>query len=301
MKWIKFVLAGIIFLSACSTTRAEPFKTGENDFIAPSFVFQRVSIQRLFNKEEVYSITSEMELAALLYKKYEQGIVNVSYMSEASLSLQRVYMFLESIMIDPFMLRQGYTEYKKGDEVAVTTYFVELVIDDSDAASIRLSASRILEGLITDSMSDRDKIALIHDYIVKTTAYDESVLDLDLTKVQNHPSFYAVGVFRHQTAVCSGYARAFNLLAHQANIRSIMISSHIISHAWNLVYLNGEMLYLDATWNDPIPDVPNRVLRTYYLQPKTQFLSDGQHVFDRSSETELDAADFEAFVRYIWG
>jgi hypothetical protein len=50
------------------------------------------------------------------------------------------------------------------------------------------------------------------------------------------------------------------------------------SHAWNMVNLCGTWFHVDATWDDPVPDEPGRVLYNYYNLSDTQMEAD--HYWD---------------------
>jgi transglutaminase/protease-like cytokinesis protein 3 len=71
-------------------------------------------------------------------------------------------------------------------------------------------------------------------------------------------------------------------------------------HAWNLVYDGISWKFIDTTFNDPIPDRKNRVLYTYYLLNKNQFLRDGKHQFDVSSDSTLSAEEYIEFAEYVY-
>ena len=58
-------------------------------------------------------------------------------------------------------------------------------------------------------------------------------------------------------------------------------------HIWNLVYLDGEWLHLDLTWDDPISE--NNVTRDNYflITTKTlEALDDGNHYYNKSIFSE---------------
>jgi transglutaminase/protease-like cytokinesis protein 3 len=97
------------------------------------------------------------------------------------------------------------------------------------------------------------------------------------------------------SAVCNGYAEAFNLLAHKCNIPSTIVTGTANGggHAWNYVVLDGEGYYVDTTWDDPIPDRPGRIREDYYLISKEQLMKDHSWV----EEDFIDSL-FEEQVRF---
>lgn len=90
--------------------------------------------------------------------------------------------------------------------------------------------------------TDKEKVQVIHDFIIKNTKYGEVDANCD--------SIY--GVFVDSTATCSGYAKAFQYLCDQQGIQCINVTGYAEgSHMWNLVYLDGEWYAVDCTWDDP--------------------------------------------------
>ncbi|MNE93381.1 hypothetical protein D3C80_1912290 [compost metagenome] len=56
------------------------------------------------------------------------------------------------------------------------------------------------------------------------------------------------------------------------------------NHIWNLVYLDGQWLHLDLTWDDPIVNTKeDMLLHTYFLitTQKLESIADGEHGYDK--------------------
>lgn len=106
----------------------------------------------------------------------------------------------------------------------------------------------LLRGLKTSKLSDEDKILLVHDRIAAWCEYDYTNYDRGtITKTDRR----AFGVIVNKTAVCAGYARAFNFLIEKLGISSEYVSSEKLNHAWNIVTLNnGKRYHVDVTWDD---------------------------------------------------
>jgi hypothetical protein len=302
------VLLLLFSLSGCglfyNQKQLDGYLIETNELLARGYTFERIEIRRFLDVEEVFSISSEEELSLLIMKNFEKNNLRTSYVSDVELSLQHVYLYIETLLPDSFYLQAGRVVYSDplGGE-STPTKFVDVVIDQDRHQQSVFATESIINDLNLDGKSDRDKVKAIHDYIILNTRYDEPLLELDISTYQNHPSFTPYGVYYLNTAVCSGYARAFMQLTRLADIPSIMVSSQNMNHAWNMVYVDGEWLFLDATWNDPIPDREGRVLYTYYLQSLDQFKASGHHFFDLASEQTLGIdqviqfADF-AFVMH---
>ena len=87
----------------------------------------------------------------------------------------------------------------------------------------------------------------IAKFVNKHIKYTDSYFGKELTTRE---------IFNAGKGVCSHYAQLYNDLLRTAGIPSIIVSgmSYDIehkkfeSHAWNLVYANGEWLSIDPTW-----------------------------------------------------
>jgi transglutaminase-like putative cysteine protease len=66
----------------------------------------------------------------------------------------------------------------------------------------------------------------------------------------------AYGILVAGTAVCTGYAHAFQLLAQASGLEPVVVTGTASSgfttggHAWNQVLVDGQWLVVDATWDD---------------------------------------------------
>lgn len=123
----------------------------------------------------------------------------------------------------------------------------------------------IIKKVVSQSSSDYEKILAVHDYLVLNTAYD-----YDNYRRNRIPreSFTARGALVYGVAVCSGYSYAFQRLLDELGIENLYVSGEAGTgggHAWNMVKLDGEWYHIDATWNDPVPDRPQRVRYKYFL------------------------------------
>lgn len=108
-----------------------------------------------------------------------------------------------------------------------------------EAEVVRLTAD--LEG-----KTDYEKSLLLHDRLAAESVY---------TLEGYHQTAY--GALVQGTAVCAGYSRAYQLLMQRAGIpawyvygTSMSPWGQEVSHAWNLVLLDGEWYYTDVTWDD---------------------------------------------------
>ncbi|MDR0846915.1 MAG: hypothetical protein LBN08_05340 [Lactobacillales bacterium] len=105
--------------------------------------------------------------------------------------------------------------------------------------------------------TDYEKALAIFNYLAENVTYDEAFADAskaDTTEsAPYNPSTSIEGVFLNHTAICSGYAQAFELLAHRLGIEAVSVTGTGKSgegHEWVLAKLDGEYYYIDPTWGD---------------------------------------------------
>ena len=128
----------------------------------------------------------------------------------------------------------------------------------SDAA--QAEAERVVDELITSNMSDYEVVKTLHDYLVTHCDYDYRV------DIGNMPfiSHQAEGALLKGTAVCSGYAKAYEAMLDAAGIPNETITGFAGGyHAWNLVQLDGHWYHVDTTWDDPTTRGGDYIRYTY--------------------------------------
>ena len=139
-----------------------------------------------------------------------------------------------------------YNNYSKIGIVSNTTGEITInttkLYSEQDIDKLNKGVDEIITKYITSDMSDDDKVLKIHDYIINNTRYD-------INKV-NEASYTALGPLFNGTAVCSGYADLMAIFLNKFGIKNYKIASN--THVWNALFINGEWLHLDLTWDDPI-------------------------------------------------
>ena len=106
----------------------------------------------------------------------------------------------------------------------------------------------ILQKIITDPQYDFMPLhAKIVNYVNKTLKYDLSYFGKLLTVEQ---------ILQTKSGVCSEFATLFNALARVAKIPSSIVHGYAFgeydkfeSHAWNMIYVDGNWINVDPTWN----------------------------------------------------
>lgn len=131
------------------------------------------------------------------------------------------------------------------------TVTVNHLYTTADILASDIIVDNLYASLVTNDMTDYEKIKKIHDYIINNTAYDQKKerSPVDKTKYL-YKSNTAYGPLINGIALCGGYTDAMALFLEKMNIPNYRIASE--NHIWNLVYINGEWKHLDLTWDDPV-------------------------------------------------
>ncbi len=148
--------------------------------------------------------------------------------------------------------------------------------DSTNPASVVFDeAKSVLRTIVSDYMSDYQKVAAIFDWLCYTTHYDHKLPEIDAAIAKgemagnssNYRGFYIEGVlFDQGQAVCDGMSKTFALLCGIEGIDCYKVvgvsntsqnTSNVPDHAWNKVKLDlvgndgvGEWYVVDVTQND---------------------------------------------------
>ena len=150
---------------------------------------------------------------------------------------------------------------------------------DEQIEEINKVVDKVIKDKLNNSMPIKEKIKVIHDYIIDNTSYDK--LKHANKKDTTYHSETAYGVLLEGYGTCNGYADAMAIFLDKLNVINYKISND--EHIWNLVFLDGKWYHLDLTWDDPMSET-NIKRDTYFLiDTKTlEKLKDGAHSFDKN-------------------
>lgn len=175
--------------------------------------------------------------------------------------------------------RRVYVSTNSFDKVEIR---IEKAYTNDNINSINQKLDQIIKEIITDDMSDKEKITVFHDYIIDNTVYDSNYLETNLNDIDN-PSHKALGPLFFGKALCGGYADVMAIFLNKLNIPNYRISSS--DHIWNFVYVDNNWYHLDLTWDDPVTDSGvNMRLDTFLLITTEQLenLNTNYHIYDKN-------------------
>lgn len=175
--------------------------------------------------------------------------------------------------------RRVYVSTNSFDKVEIR---IEKSYTKDNINSINQKLDQIIKEIITDDMSDKEKITVFHNYIIDNTVYDSNYLETNLNDIDN-PSHKALGPLFFGRALCGGYADVMAIFLNRLNIPNYRISSS--DHIWNFVYVDNNWYHLDLTWDDPVTDSGvNMRLDTFLLITTEQLenLNTNYHIYDKN-------------------
>ncbi len=123
----------------------------------------------------------------------------------------------------------------------------EFIDNAEQAAEIDAAVEAILTELNLNGKSDYEKIYAVYKYMVDNIEYDyDGVYDPGYSLTR---SAYGAAVLKK--CVCSGYAALFYRLMLELGIDARIVDGDSVAglHAWNIVKLEDEYYYVDATWD----------------------------------------------------
>ena len=139
-----------------------------------------------------------------------------------------------------------YTEYSNGDEVNKIVFAGNYIYDKEEILIRREKIEEAADEIIAqapDTTDEYEKVKYVYETIVQNTEYDIASVDN-----QNICS-----VFLYGRSVCQGYAKSIQYLLREMGLDCSLVIGTVRGgdgHAWNMVSVNDNWYYLDATWGD---------------------------------------------------
>ena len=214
--------------------------------------------------------------------EYEECVKDVQELSSNDLLLTNINNFAA-----PFNSFSSIeTTYDDSGEVNIK--LAQLYSDINKVNKINKEVDKIINDNINDSMTDREKIKVIHDYIINLVTYDKVRNDTGESKYDSNTAYGAL--IQHQ-AICSGYADAMAIFLNRFGIKNYKIASK--THVWNAVFIDNEWLHLDLTWDDPVSDHGPILDDKYFLITTNELVEADNnetdtHIFDKTIYLEFN-------------
>lgn len=178
----------------------------------------------------------------------------------------------EVVTQNPYVFVSGWRIRVQGAQVTVRP---DYLYSNEEAEQRRVATAGAVKNIlatsaVTASSGPQDIAAAMHDAVLHAATYDREAAtainngeDL-VTSTVVARSQEAYGIFVDGTAVCTGYSQAFQLLASEAGLTSVIVTGEANGgvttgpHAWNRVLIDGQWLVVDTTWDDAADALPRR-------------------------------------------
>ena len=150
------------------------------------------------------------------------------------------------------------------------TISIDYLYSLEQVQAIEQEVDRILRQEIQENVSNYDKIKIMHDYIINHTKYD---VNRNEDGSSNYLSYLAYGPLFQGYATCNGYTDLMSIILSKFQISNYKVATTPTTtqeesegHVWNAVFLDGEWLHLDLTWDDPVSrDGKDYLQHKYFL------------------------------------
>lgn len=145
-----------------------------------------------------------------------------------------------------WMSGYSYMEYTNTSDEVVKLEFkpkYTMTQDEKDSYETQVEdAAEVYLSECSEMTTDYEKVKYIFESLIDNVEYVEG----------SQENQNILSVFLYKQTVCQGYASAMQYLLTQLNIPCIVVTGEAdgVSHAWNLVKMDGEYYYIDTTWGN---------------------------------------------------
>lgn len=153
-------------------------------------------------------------------------------------------------------------------------------------------AQKIADDAKSNYSMQYDRIRYIHDYLVKNVQYDHEAAEKtgspDQT-AENMQAHSAYGALVRGKAVCEGYAKAFKLLVNMCGYECESVEGDTRGgrHEWNYITMDGNVYWVDVTWDDPDDKNGDDVVEYDYFCIKTEQMNKNHTPYDEFFEPPI--------------
>jgi hypothetical protein len=274
MKSYKAVLKGIwilVLILALETMSVPPVSVNS---LALGVDTKSVIAYNSSSDEKVAYSPQDLDNILKLYIEQRRTSFSIRYKADTTNLKSTIQTSLEGILETDDYLEVSTKSYEwnyggyKNDVTVNFEFSFHTTKAQEDYVDSEVTA--ILKDIIKVSMNDQQKEKAIHDYIVANVAYD--------TTLKNYSAYEGL---KNGLTVCTGYAQLAYKMLNESGIETKIVvgTGNGEEHAWNLVKLDNIWYHLDATWDDPIPNVKGRVLYNYFNLSDEEMLRD--HSFEK--------------------
>ena len=148
---------------------------------------------------------------------------------------------------------------------------IEKYVDNTPVSKTK-NTKVLSEYLTANFQQDDEKFAAIYFWIAKN-------IDYDVKSRYDAPVYRSVAeitaeVMRRKKGVCQHYSELFNELSDLAGLESYVVNGYgkeygkvmNLAHAWNVIKVEGEFYFVDATWGSGHINPEGKYVRDFSLE-----------------------------------
>lgn len=240
----------------------------------PKTKIKKEAIKEPTEYQYFYSKLNKKEKKCYL-ELYEAILKSESGITINNISEEKINTIIGYILADhpEIFWSEGYaTCYEEDVDKNIEVYPIYNALK-GEKKSTKKKLEKIRDEIVSSiqAESDYDKVKAVYDYVIQNTEYVEGS--------QYNQSI--MGAMLNKQTVCAGYAKTVQYLLKALGVDSTYIagttvknptdSAEPVRHAWNMVKVNGDYFYLDATWGDVVSDFPHTCYN-YFLMSADEML-----------------------------
>ena len=145
----------------------------------------------------------------------------------------------------------------------------DITLTPQESEALALARKALHELGISRQTPRAEAARALHDWVVLHAAYDRENANFERSYAEGeYTPFDGKFLFLNGKGVCDSYVQAYWLLLQMSGVPCSMMSGYVPQyqqgHAWNLVQFGDHWAHVDTTFDDPVPDVPGRVVHTNF-------------------------------------
>jgi len=157
-----------------------------------------------------------------------------------------------------YRFTETHTLFEKNGDVDVEFIYYsywEYSLDKKQKIQALENAANAVAAQASQYGTDYERIQFVHDYLVENACYDFDGLNEYYKSMHDSACEYifsAYGCLVNGKTVCSGYAKAFQMIMQKLGYNCLYVVGDAgEAHAWNCIFIEDEGYFLDVTWDDP--------------------------------------------------
>ena len=264
------------------------------------------------DEEDILSINNMRVTANSALSEYiavcmlnTESAIDLSYFEEAADTSLVADAFSEAQYQNPLILGVQNVSMDTKNQILYVEYDYDSATTTQKQNEILDKVDSVVAEIITDDMTDLEKVMAINAYLCENAEYDDAALenaeanDFYYVDEEFYDSFTAYGTLVDGVGVCASYSAAFKLLADAAGLDSIVVTGYLdgsLPHAWNKVKIGEDWNIVDSTNNDN-DVIPNALLNLSDSGASAALLEDERFVLDSNVYDYAANTDDNEFYR----